>query len=157
MTNDVPDPTKDGLDHIRIDLNASSRLGRLLPLLADVKVTHPKLGTFRTAQGLWEFLKVGEAADEFRAAGGFEAKKISAKYPSRWSKTFKEDIKLAMQSKMEDSIEIYQYFVESHLPFRFYHLSRNKKVIEPKETRWIAEWLMELRAEYQKEAASVMK
>lgn len=156
MVNELPDPNKDGVDHIRIDLAAASRLGRLLPLLADVKVIHPTLGTFRTCQGLWEYLKVGKDIDAYKVAGGFEAKKLSMLYVHKWSKTFKEDIQAAMRSKIEDNIEIYVAFVNSELPFRFYHMLRNKKVIEPKETRWLADWLTEVRAEYKAKVDSVV-
>jgi hypothetical protein len=143
----LPDPTLDGVDHIRIDLNATSRLGRKLPLLADVRVTHPKHGIFRTAQGLWEYLKVEKDLEELKAATGFEAKKISSRHTPKWSKRFKEDVKTAMVSKIEDNIEIYVAFAESSLPFRYYHMQRNRKIIEPKETLWLTEWLEEYRAE----------
>lgn len=158
--SELPDPKMDNKDHIRIDLNAVTRLGRLLPLLADVKVTHPKLGVFRTGQGLWEYLKIDKDIverdiEELRVASGFDAKKISSKYQGRWNKSLKDEIKKAMRSKIEDNIEIYVAFVESVLPFRYYHMLRNKKVIEPKETIWLAEWLGELRDEFKKEIKKV--
>jgi len=152
MANELPDPKMDNKDHIRIDLNAATRLGRLLPLLADVKVSHPTLGVFRTGQGLWEYLKIDQDVverdiEELRVASGFDAKKISDKYQPKWNKALRNEIKLAMRSKIEDNEEIYKAFVESVLPFRYYHMLRNKKVIEPKETVWVAEWLNELRKE----------
>lgn len=158
--SELPDPKMDNIDHIRIDLNAATRLGRLLPLLADVKVTHPRFGVFRTGQGLWEYLKIDKDIDardieELRVASGFDAKKISGKYQGKWNKAFKDEIKLAMRCKIEDNIEIYVKFVESVLPFRYYHTLRNRKVVEPKETVWLAEWLGELREELQKEIMKV--
>lgn len=155
MKPELPDPKMDGIDHIRIDLNAVSRLGRKLPLLADVKVSHPKYGIFRTGQGLWEYLKIGEDLEELKVATGFEAKKISAKHMAKWSKTFKDDIKIAMRSKIEDNLEIYIAFVESRLPFRYYHLLRNRKVVESKETLWLSEWLVELREQFKQEVKKV--
>lgn len=151
----LPDPKLDGVDHIRIDLNASSRLGRLLPLLADVRVTHPKHGIFRTGQGLWEYLKVSDGLEELKAATGFEAKKASSKYATKWSKRFKEDVKAGMISKIEDNLEIYIAFVESTLPFRYYHMTRGRKIVEPKETLWISEWLNEYRAKLKIEVSKI--
>ena len=151
----LPDPKMDGIDHIRIDLYAASRLGCKLPLLADVKVSHPVHGKFRTGQGLWVYLKIGKKkAEELRMAEGFEAKEIGADFSNLWVKTLKDDIKIAMRSKIEDNIEIFVPFLESTLPFRYYHISR-KKVIEPKETKWIGEWLSELREEFKAIAAKV--
>lgn len=158
--SELPDPKMDNKDHIRIDLNAITRLGRLLPLLADVKVTHPTLGVFRTGQGLWEYLKIDKDIaerdiEELRVASGFEAKKVSGKYQGRWNKSLKQEIKLAMRAKIEDNIEIYASFVESVLPFRYYHMLRNRKVVEPKETIWLADWLNELREEFKEEIRKV--
>jgi len=158
--SDLPDPKMDNIDHIRIDLNATTRLGRLLPLLADVKVTHPKFGVFRTGQGLWEYLKISDTItkrdlENLRVASGFEAKKISGSYQARWNKALKDEIKVAMRSKIDDNIEIFLEFVRSELPFRYYHRLRNLKVIEPSETVWLAEWLCELRDELKKEVSKV--
>lgn len=148
---ELPDPTKDKVDHIRIDLNAVTRMGRKLPFLADVKVTHPKYGIFRTGEGLLQYLTTGKDLEELKVASGFEAKKIGARHQNKWSKTLREDLKIALRSKIEDNLEIYVEFVESTLPFRYYHMLRNKRVIEPKEMLWVSEWLGELREEFQKE------
>ena len=148
-------PVDDGVLFINIYTKGVTRLGRLLTNLSDIPLTHPKYGTFRTAEGFWYYLKTGCEHESLRALPGFEAKTVGSGLPSVWNTNFQEDFKIGLRNKLEGHSELFQLFTESTLPFEhfYFYPSRNSdtppKVIEPKEVRWLTEFWTELREEMQ--------
>lgn len=151
----VLDPTLDGVEFINIYTKAATRLGRLLTNLSDLTVTHPVYGTFRTAEGLYYYLKTGKVHEELRALTGFKAKEMGRVLTAVWSDSFREDFKLGLKAKIMEHEELRNLFVSSTLPFVHYYIysskdpSKKPKVIVPKDQAWQMEFLEGLRQEMQ--------
>lgn len=165
------DPTKDGITHINFYTRGRTRLGRLGTNLAELPVEHPVHGRFRSAEGLWYYLKTGLKHEELRSMNGFEAKSLGKSLPSVWYDKFQEDFKVALEWKFENHLELKQLLVESTLPLEHYYYYSSKReitpgelaglspaaairrqfqIVEPKDVRWLTEFFIELRARWQK-------
>lgn len=158
-------PQNDGVTHINIYSRGQTRLGRLLTNLADKPVVHPTYGRFRTAEGLWYYLRTGMTCEDLRSMSGFEAKIKGRELPIVWHDNFKEEFQIACRSKLDNDPELMKVFVESTLPFEHYYFYESKKtsaagdtvealkarykIIEPKDGRWLTEFWMALRIELQ--------
>lgn len=145
------DPANDGKLFINIYSKGATRLGRLLTNLADVPVEHPVYGRFRTAEGLWYYLKTGCNCEALRSMSGFDAKKVGREREVVWLDCFQEEFKIAVKWKIEHHEELRMLFVESTLPFEHYYVYESKrpdvpsKVIEPSDVKWLTEYFEELR------------
>jgi len=151
-TNPRPiDPSLDGKRFINIYTKGATRLGRLLTNLSDVPVWHPVHGRFRTAEGLWYYLKTGCQFEELRSMSGFEAKNFGREKEVVWYADFQEDFKEAVRWKIRNHDELKMLFIESMLPFEHYYVYESRKpgvppkVIEPSDVKWLTEYLEELR------------
>lgn len=146
-------PKNDGIDHINIYTRGKTRLGRLITNLSDVPVTHPTYGRFRTAEGLWFYLKSGKAHEELRAMSGFEVKRYARGLVNVWNKEFQAEFKQGLKQKILDHSELRDLFVESTLPFTHYYVYESKrpdvepKVVVPKDSVWMIEYIEALREE----------
>lgn len=143
-------PSGDGVDHINIYTRGRTRLGVLATNLSDVPVIHPKFGHFRTAEGLYYWLKTGKIDDGYRILSGFEAKRKGQEQPIVWNKNFQEEFASAIIYKTVRSEEI-QALLKSFLPdlpFAHYYWYGNQKdphVVEPKGHEWQVELWTEMR------------
>lgn len=146
-------PKTDGIDHINLYTRGKTRLGRLATNLAELHVAHPTYGRFRTAEGLWYYLKTGKCHEELRAMSGFEAKRHGRTLPSVWNKDFRAEFEIGLREKVLCNKELYELFIESTLPFAHYYVYESKKpdvepkIIAPKDGAWIIEYLTRLREE----------
>lgn len=151
----VLNPDMDGVDHINIYTKGKTRLGRLLTNLADIPVTHPTYGTFRTAEGLWYYMKTGCKHESLRALSGFDVKKLGTTFPVVWMANFEDSFKIGVRDKILNHPELKQLFTESTLPFEHYYFYSSSKsdvkpkVIEPKDVRWLTQFFTDLREEWQ--------
>lgn len=146
------DPAFDGVTHCNVlHMKAATRLGRLLSNLADVPLTHPTHGRFRTAEGLWYYLKTGCIDEDLRSMTGFEAKKYGQALKVVWLADFKEQFMLGVENKIESHDELKRLFVASTLPFVHYYCYYSKhpgvkpKVVVPNDSQWLIDELMKLR------------
>lgn len=167
------DPKQDGKTHINFYTRGATRLGRLGTNLADVAVQHPVHGRFRSAEGLWYYLKTGRTYEELRSMDGFQAKAFGRNLPTVWYDPFQEDFKVALRWKFENHPELKQLLTESTLPLEHYYYYSAKKpidpeflatlppaeqirkqyqIVEPKDVRWLTQFFIELREEYQSQA-----
>lgn len=164
------DPELDGITHINIYTRSRTRLGRLSTNLADVAVYHPVHGRFRTAEGLWYWLRTGMKHEEFRSLDGFQSKAFGKSLENVWYDKFQEDFKVALDWKFENHPELKQLLTESTLPLEHYYYYSSKKpidadivklprceqirkqyqIVEPKDVKWLTQYLIELRERYQK-------
>lgn len=153
----VLDPDMDGISHINIYTKGKTRLGRLITNLADIPVDHPQYGMFRTAEGLWYYLKTGLIHESLRACSGFDAKRLGSTFPTVWFDDFQAQMKIGIRQKIRKNLELYNLFVSSELPFEHYYFYSSKKpgaavkVVEPKDVRWLTEFITELRNEFKSE------
>lgn len=152
--SDTFDPAYDGVTHCNVlHVKAATRLGRLLSNLADVSVHHPTHGRFRTAEGLWYYLKTGCKHDDLRSMSGYEAKTFGKKLEVVWLNDFKEQFTEGLVEKIKSHDELKNLFLASTLPFVHYYCYYSKKpgvpprVIAPKDSQWLMDVLTELRAD----------
>lgn len=149
-------PLDDGIDHINVYTKGRTRLGRLLTNLADVKVVHPTYGTFRTAEGLWYYLRSGCKHEDLRALSGFEAKNRGKTLGVVWNDKFQEQFLIGVRAKVMDNDELMTLLKESSLPFAHYYFYGSPyadappKLVYPKDSDWQMEFYEELRKELNK-------
>ncbi len=118
----------DGVDHVNISPKGKTRLGRLLATFADVPVTHPDLGRFRTAEGLRCYLLTGSKYDEFRSMSGIEAFEFQSSLPKVWDPSYQEKMYVGLRNKVEEKEELLAAFLENTLPFANYLLHNGKTI-----------------------------
>jgi hypothetical protein len=166
-------PANDGITHINFYTRGATRLGRLGTNLADVAVQHPVHGRFRTAEGLWYYLKTGLQHEEFRSMDGFQSKAYGKELKTVWYDKFQEDFKVALEWKFENHPELKQLLTESTLPLEHYYyyaakrqftdaelsglspaqvIRKKYQIVEPKDVRWLTEFFIDLRERYQQAA-----
>jgi hypothetical protein len=151
-------PLEDGISHINVYTKGRTRLGRLLTNLADVQLKHPTYGMFRTAEGLWYYLKTGCKHESLRAMTGFEAKKYGNTLEVVWNQDFKEQFLLGIRAKVERNVELFDLLKGSDLPFAHYYYygspyaDNPPKVVYPRDSDWQMEFFEELRKELKEQA-----
>lgn len=139
--------TLDGVDHVNIYLKGKTSLGRSLSNLADLSVTLPDAGKFRTLEGYWYWLSWPN--DQFRSLDGFSCKKLGQQLKKSANKgfthsDFKDKIKLAIWLKLEQYPEVLNEFVRSTLPLTHYY-DYNGKIIQLPQFHWIVQIFKEFR------------
>lgn len=146
-------PLDDGITHINVYTRGRTRLGRLLSNLADVKVEHPDYGTFRTAEGLWYYLRSGCKHEDLRALSGFEAKNLGKTLEVVWNDKFQEQFLVGVRAKVMGNDELKALLKESSLPFAHYYYYGSPysdtppRLVYPKDSDWQMEFYTELRKE----------
>lgn len=149
----VHKPLEDGITHINIFTRGRTRLGRLLTNLADLPVDHPTHGRFRTAEGLWYYLKTGCKHESLRAMTGFDAKKAGRELEVVWHKTFREEFLLGVRAKILGNEELTELLRHSTLPFAHYYYYGSPvgevppKMVYPRDSDWQMEFFEALRQE----------
>lgn len=146
MKTKVPDPLLDGEDHLNVWTKAKTRLGRLLTNPADVPVTHPTYGRFRTMEGLHFYLKTGMIHEDLRSMNGYEARRFGGTLKTVWNPNFTEEIKIGIKCKIDQHPELKELMEESILPFEHYYVYPTNVVV-PKSSKAFCELLEEIRAE----------
>jgi hypothetical protein len=147
MSNhETPDPLQDGEDHINVWTKGKTRLGRLLTNPADLPVTHPKYGMFRTMEGLWFYLKTGMIHEDLRAMNGFEARRVGMTFKTVWFQDFMDEIKIGIRCKIEQHAELRELMEESILPFEHYYVYP-VRTVTPKSAKALCQMLEDIRSE----------
>lgn len=116
--------TGDGVGHINISLTGATRLGRLLSPLADIAVEHPQYGTFRTVEGLRQYL-LGDKRDEtYRALHGTAVLKRCSSFaePAVWVSNFDLIMREAHLLKIRSHPELMDLLLKNTLPFNSYRM-----------------------------------
>lgn len=156
-------PLDDGVTFINVYTKGRTRLGRLLTNPADLKVYHKKYGWFRTAEGLWYYLRTGCKHEVLRTMSGFEAKALGKTLEVVWNQDFQKEFLKAIRYKVLSNEELKTLLRQSTLPlthFYFYgspYNDRPPKVIYPKGSEWQIEFFEELRRRLKRVDAWLVK
>lgn len=132
---------EDGVTHVNIYSKGVTRLGRLLSNFAYSPFLHPEDGEFESVEGYWYWLSSKD--EELRKKHGWEAKSYGRFVGGKdWldGDEFKRKIKLAIKSKIEQNQELHDLIERNTLPFKHYYIYNNK-TIEPKEGKWLIDWI----------------
>lgn len=166
-------PLGDGVDHINIYSSGATRLGRLLTNFANSPCFYGDT-RFASVEGFWyaNILACSEYADEvdlrqkpyaeLRTAYGSYAKKVGksiceslgidtekrAEITSQ--KFFKQTIRVAMRSKLDNNQELQHLLKDSTLPLKhyyFYGIKAPYRVILLPQFDWLCDFWEEMREE----------
>lgn len=138
-------PEDDGVKHINVYSKGETQLGRLLSNFAHTVFTHPEDGKFASVEAYWYWLSCKD--DLLRSTYGFGAKNMGRALGGKdWVDTdeFKRKIKLAIKTKINSNTILKEKFLNNILPLMHYYVYSGK-VVEPKEGKWVIEYLEELR------------
>lgn len=144
----MPNPERDGIDHINIYSKGATWIGREASNFARWRVNLPDHGTFNSIEGYWYWLLTGY--DHLRSLVGVDAKKIGKEAlktkPARPPEDFEERIKTAIREKVRQHPDLQKALAASTLPFTHYYVMtdrRNgeKRVIDASKHGWVIhEW-----------------
>lgn len=142
--------TGDGITHICIDIDGKTELGRMLSHYHECDFTHPRFGTFRTLEGFWRYINCDDEGskqrDGFRTISGRGVNKISRTMAKRNVKNFKQIIYEANYYRIISNDKLYDLFINSTLPFDYYFLFGESKIIQrAKGYLWIINMYEDLR------------
>lgn len=145
----------DGVDHINVDNNfAKTDLGKLIAPFAKTPFEHPEYGPFFSLEGFWHWIRSAEPneiKDEIRSLHGKRAHAFGRKLTEQNTcilPDFRELVMNAMYYKIIDrnNSHLYDQFVASDLPFKFYYLYGIKKLeINPDYARWFCDGVEQIR------------
>lgn len=142
--------TGDGVTHICIDIDAKTELGRMLSHYYESGFVHPTFGSFKTLEGFWRYINCDDEGskqrDDFRTISGRGVNKISRHMAKRNVKNFKQIIYEANYYRIINDKKLYDLFVSSTLPFDYYFLFGDAKIVQrAKGYSWIINMYEELR------------
>jgi len=145
-------PEEDGITHINVYSRGKTELGRWLSNFARSPIVTED-GHFMSIEGYWYWL--GCKDDKLKLTYGYLAKKLGRELGAPdWleGEEFKRKIKHAISIKLYTYPEKYRELKESTLPLAHYY-NYGGKVVEPKQGRWIIEFLEEMRRRIRNECS----
>jgi hypothetical protein len=137
----------DGVDCINIYSKGKTDLGKFLSNFTYCFI-RTEDGFFKSVEGYWYWLSCKD--EKLRDLYGYAAKKYGREIGAKdWidSDEFQRKITLAIKTKIMNSNYLDE-FIRSDLPFvHFYDFGG--KIVEPKEGKWVIEFISKLRTELQ--------
>ena len=139
MINDI-DYTKDGIEHIRVDNNASTFLGRSLSPNYNRIFYHLKYGSFCSVNSLLFYLKLKNRDDKLRELFGAQLRKYVIEQINSGKNEFIENnsfnrtnlnselIKEIIWIRLLSNPELLEIFCNNKLPYICYYIGNNSKV-----------------------------
>lgn len=142
-------PQEDGITHINVYSKGKTELGRFLTNFAHAPFVHPEDGFFKSVEAYWYWLSTKD--DSLRETYGFRAKELGRQLGGKdWleDENLKTKIKDAIFLKIFSNKKMLAEFKNSSLPFAHYYVYGGVKVVEPKEGKWIIDFIEGLRNEH---------
>lgn len=157
QSNDELFVEKDGVTHINVHPEGKTDLGKKQAHYTHAPFTHPFLGSFRSMEGFWYYMRSRENLvpaekrdDKLRYLVGFAAKQYGSTRPVIRYDDFKEDILAANYQKIIQNKKILDAVIKSTLPFtQYYVLKDSGMVVKPQDWDWLCEGLENIRAALQ--------
>lgn len=162
------DPDLDGVEHINVYSKGKTLLGRDLTNFATVPFYHPTYGKFNTIEGLWYYLRLHllslpfstEERDVFetlRVLDGYKCKRLGKDElkripPEAWEGfpevDFRAEIKLGIESKLEQNDEMLHALLQDPLPLVHYYCygKPGKWKVQPAGNQWVIDHIEFIRA-----------
>lgn len=143
----------DGVEHINIDNNnGKTELGRLLANFSKTPFTHPEYGPFASIEGFWHWIRSAEPSDDIRGLYGDRARAFGRKLDNgQFVENFKGEIIQAIYYKIVQNGKIFDQFVASVLPFKYYYIFGPKKIeISPDYAKWLCDGIEQIRVHLKK-------
>lgn len=141
-----PDSWKgEGVDHIRIGLDADTELGKLLHFYYDANFKHDIFGKFRTIQGFWSYLRSDSRDEAFRTMTGHFAFTSSRNIPQRAIKHVRAMVMDSAYQAIKGNAYLYNLMFENELPFDVYFFLGSGVPQRDKNADWIISGYTEIR------------
>lgn len=123
----VPDPAKDGIDHLNVYSKGKTQLGRDLSNFAHLAIEHPDHGFFASMEAYWYWISTGMMHDSLRRLYSASAKTAGQMLapvkldPEKFQALICDGLKLKIMQnrKLRDELK------KSHLPLRHYFVYGN--------------------------------
>ena len=148
VANVKSNTSTDGIDHINIDNNwGKTELGRLLANFPKTPFVHPEYGPFASIEGFWHWIRSANPSDDLRGLFGNRARAFGRKLNNGiFVENFKEEIIKAIYYKIVQNANIYDDFVASTLPFKYYYIFGPKQIeISPDYAKWLCDGIEQIR------------
>ena len=115
--------TRDGVDHIRIHLDANTELGRKLSEFQIRPFTVEPYAEFSHLLGYSLWLKTGKCHSQLRHLTPFECLRIAKSYPGVWNKQFHEEYKNGVRASLLTDPKLLDMFLANGLPLMIYKVT----------------------------------
>lgn len=112
----------DGVDHIRIDIGAKTKLGRYLANTARTPFRHPRFGTFESLEGFWQYLSSGCKHSICKNTHGRAALLLGHSLDKIYQASFHNTIADALRCKIIQSDVLPGLISDNKLPFALYEV-----------------------------------
>lgn len=139
-------PKMDGVDHININHDGKTELGRMLSHFYESPFVHPYLGPFDSMEGFWQYVKAEAPNDRLRTLVGQAAFALGKTLTSVRRQHFRDIIMDGNFAKIDQNSNIKAALVASELPITQYYTYGPQKIpINPKTAPWLIPDFEELR------------
>ncbi len=140
----MPDPNRDGIDHINVYSQGLTWLGRFLSNFYEWPIQTDD-GSFKTVEGYWYYLSTWD--DRLRTTNGWDSKKLGRELRGNdWIEdgSFKNKIRKAITIKVITNPQAVEFLKKTDLPFTHYYVFKGIIYAVPK-AQWILDFLEFLR------------
>lgn len=151
----LPDPAKDGVDHINIYTKGMTWLGQQLSNMSYYSFAHPKYGVFGSLEAFWYWLATGQQHEELRNLAGFKAKMVGKQFERVSVEDFEEQFKFAMQLRLEQNPIISKALSESMLPLAHYYCYGGKVIDQSAAHQWQIDFYEQWRKDHPPEEQTI--
>lgn len=139
----VLDPAQDGVTHINVFSRGKTELGVFLSNFHRAPFKHPQYGLFESMEGFWHWVSTGKQHDAFRKLYGMAAKTMAKQFTRVENPDFHEEIKKAIEYKIEAYPLFKLKLKMNKLPLRHYFVF-NDKVVDQPQFMWQIQHITEL-------------
>lgn len=157
----VPDPKRDGIDHINVYSKGATQLGQDLSNFAHLAFEHPDHGFFASMEAYWYWTSTGRQHEHLRRLYKATAKAAGIRLPKveMDQELFRAQICDGLKLKVMQNRKLRDALKKSHLPLRhyyFYGSAPNWVIKEKADHRYQMECLEEVRSALQQNRAVLL-
>lgn len=130
------DPEKDGITHINVYSRGRTQLGVFLSNFPYTPFEHPTYGHFASMEAFWHYISTGCRLEGIRTLTGIEAKHYAKGYPQVTIPNFHEEIKFAIECKINAYPLHKAKLLLNTLPLRHYFVFSGNVVVDQPHFIW---------------------
>lgn len=119
------DWVEDGVDHINIDSNAATDLGRMLSGNYNARWSHELFENFLCLDGFWNYIRSVERDDKLRGMFGQRLKEHSRELTNRPLRHFRAVLIDSQYQRILCLSKLHRLMMENELPFDSYYVNHN--------------------------------
>lgn len=148
---DGPSPSprmwvKDGVDHINLQLNGLTELGRKLSIAYNCHLDHPVLGPFLSMEALWQYINSEQRDDRLRVLSGNQLRVFSKQLTKVRVVNFRAMIIDSYYQRIVSDAKVKEMLVNSDLALDCYYTNSSGVRIRRVFFKWFLMGLEEIRS-----------